>query len=62
MHHKIRCDEKSWKLFDFQGELHKAYVEKLWATRRLPELVTKQAHGGAWVSIAWPAGTTRRNN
>jgi len=27
MCHKIRCDEKSWKLFDFQDELNKATVE-----------------------------------
>ena len=25
MCHKIRCDGESWKLFDFQGELNKAW-------------------------------------
>jgi len=26
MYRKIRCDEKSWKLFEFRGELNKALV------------------------------------
>ena len=32
MCHKIRCDEESWKLFDFQGELNKAHIYDLYLT------------------------------
>ena len=40
MCHKIRCDEESWKLFGFQGELNKAWRTaaspvEIWATNFL---------------------------